>query len=558
MSRLLSTRTELNFLRPCVLLCVATCLLLAAPASFAVDFSLGLPPVKTFVEIPNKVEFSGGQTASGSFYQFAVPDGWTPANGLVIWNHGFSLSPIGPDPDLGPLVDVHLAQGYAVAASSYSLTGWAVFQTVTDLEQMVSAFQGQYGVPTHVFVYGASLGGIVTAQAIEQANLGNVVGAMPVCGVLTGSRTWDGGVDYRLLYDMICGDVPGAAIPGGAAGLPFPPDPSFDETALGLAVNTCTGVAQPAATRTPEQQARLDQLVAATGVPESFVLTDMGLATFGLADLVYDPAKLAFGQAMDNSNVDYGDATINAEIERVTADPAARNLLVDNYTPSGKVDAVKIVSLHTDKDGLILVENESNYAAKVPAGSFSLGVVVEDTPSHCGFTGAELVGAWESLRGWVAGLGKPSAAALQVACEGVVGAGVAEGPCRIDPTYVVGSLSERVRPRAACVDDDDTLCLDDQFTVEATWKDFEGNVGKGMSVPLTAETGAFWFFGPNNLELMLKVLDGRQINDHFWVFYGALSNVEYSITVVNTVTLETKVYTNPLGNFASIADIEAF
>ena len=45
-----------------------------------------------------------------------------------------------------------------------------------------------------------------------------------------------------------------------------------------------------------------------------------------------------------------------------------------------------------------------------------------------------------------------------------------------------------------------------------------------------------WFFSPDNVELIIKVLDGRSITGHFWVFYGALSNVQYTITVKDTQT----------------------
>ena len=58
--------------------------------------------------------------------------------------------------------------------------------------------------------------------------------------------------------------------------------------------------------------------------------------------------------------------------------------------------------------------------------------------------------------------------------------------------------------------------------------------GKGQAVPLTGDTGLFWFFGNSNLELIVKVLDGRPVNGHFWVFYGGLSDVEYRITVTDT------------------------
>ena len=80
----------------------------------------------------------------------------------------------------------------------------------------------------------------------------------------------------------------------------------------------------------------------------------------------------------------------------------------------------------------------------------------------------------------------------------------------------------------------------------------------GMAVPLTAGTGYFWFFGPANVETVIKVLDGRPVNGHFWVFYGALSDVRYTLTVTDTVTGKVKTYTNPAGQFASVADTLAF
>jgi len=47
-------------------------------------------------------------------------------------------------------------------------------------------------------------------------------------------------------------------------------------------------------------------------------------------------------------------------------------------------------------------------------------------------------------------------------------------------------------------------------------------------------------------------------NGKFWVFYGALSSVEYTIRVTDTVTGKVKAYTNPKGQFASVGDTEAF
>jgi hypothetical protein len=117
-----------------------------------------------------------------------------------------------------------------------------------------------------------------------------------------------------------------------------------------------------------------------------------------------------------------------------------------------------------------------------------------------------------------------------------------------------------VVPIAGCPPDPSNLCLEGgQFLVAVDFNDPRtGLTGGGKAVPLTADTGAFWFFNSANLELMVKVLDGRSVNGKFWVFYGALSDVEYTIHVRNRATGVIKDYHNPKGTQASGADIQAF
>jgi hypothetical protein len=103
------------------------------------------------------------------------------------------------------------------------------------------------------------------------------------------------------------------------------------------------------------------------------------------------------------------------------------------------------------------------------------------------------------------------------------------------------------------------LCLNGgRFGVEVAWKDFQGHTGQGTAVPLSGDTGTFWFFDAANVELVVKALDGRPVNGHFWLFYGALSNVEYTVTVTDSQTGTKRTYTNPSGRFASVADTTAF
>lgn len=101
------------------------------------------------------------------------------------------------------------------------------------------------------------------------------------------------------------------------------------------------------------------------------------------------------------------------------------------------------------------------------------------------------------------------------------------------------------------------LCLGHRFEVEVTWQ-IPGQAGVGEGVRLTDDSGYLWFFGRNNAELVVKVLDGRAVNGHFWVFYGALSNVDYTILVRDTATGVERTYHNPAGQLASVADTAAF
>lgn len=104
-----------------------------------------------------------------------------------------------------------------------------------------------------------------------------------------------------------------------------------------------------------------------------------------------------------------------------------------------------------------------------------------------------------------------------------------------------------------------SLCLNGQrFRASVVWRSSSGGTGGGQAFPVTDNTGAFWFFDPTNLEIVLKVLDGRSVNGKYWVFYGSLTNVEFTITVTDTLTGTVKTYLNPQGQLASVADTSAF
>jgi len=107
---------------------------------------------------------------------------------------------------------------------------------------------------------------------------------------------------------------------------------------------------------------------------------------------------------------------------------------------------------------------------------------------------------------------------------------------------------------------DRTLYLGDgdRFRVEVAWSDFAGESGFGRAFNASSGSGQFWFFTPHWTELIVKIIDGEAVNGSFWVYFGSLSNVEFTVTVTDTVSGASNVYTNEAGTYASFADNDAF
>jgi PKD repeat protein len=114
--------------------------------------------------------------------------------------------------------------------------------------------------------------------------------------------------------------------------------------------------------------------------------------------------------------------------------------------------------------------------------------------------------------------------------------------------------------QSACVADPSTLCLSGgRYQVTAQWEKSDGTFGFGNAVPLTADSGYFWFFDPSNIEMVAKILNACGINGNFWVFGAGLTNVKVTLFVVDTATGVSETYVNALNTaFAPIQDTAAF
>ena len=124
---------------------------------------------------------------------------------------------------------------------------------------------------------------------------------------------------------------------------------------------------------------------------------------------------------------------------------------------------------------------------------------------------------------------------LPAPSRGIAGDGIAEETSWASP--------------GVCAPSATALCLlNGRFQVRATYQDYGGHTGDGQAVPLTFDTGHFWFFGAANVETVVKMVSfcGGGSNN-VAVYAGGLTDVQVTLTVTDVLTGLVKTYTNPLG-----------
>jgi len=108
---------------------------------------------------------------------------------------------------------------------------------------------------------------------------------------------------------------------------------------------------------------------------------------------------------------------------------------------------------------------------------------------------------------------------------------------------------------SSCIPSDTVLCVDDtpgdrRFRVSASFQTAQGGgrSGKAQAIPLSqlgvVHGGLFWFFGADNPEMLLKIVNGCLVNDRYWAFLSATTNVGFTVTVDDTLLVNSRTYTN--------------
>ena len=138
---------------------------------------------------------------------------------------------------------------------------------------------------------------------------------------------------------------------------------------------------------------------------------------------------------------------------------------------------------------------------------------------------------------------------------------VANVALTLDPTG--NACQPRVPRPTTCIPNSTTLCLlQNRFLVTATAALGSQQVTQlvpGQARNGGSESGFFSFSPVPNVELIVKVLDGRGLNTFYWVVVTPTTNVAYTVTVGDTLNGRSKTFVNPIGApLATVTDTAAF
>ena len=363
----------------------------------------------------------------GAAYRVEVPKtGW---NGkLVMWAHGFR----GTGPNLtvdNPIMRRYLLDnGYAWAASSYSKNYYDVRVGVEDTNALalnfvqIAADKGRtLAAPSKIFISGVSMGGHITAAAVEaeaQANAKNKVkyaGAVPMCGVLGDTELFNYFGGYQVTAQQL-------------AGFPITSFPTTDFAALAPAIQSALWSTFP--TQTNAQGDKLKNVVmnlsggdrpfykegwANAGNQGNIFASLGGDGTISgiLTDNVLDTTQLFYKVDATSASNTPLDTSFNNSAFKIRPTADANRLRRDGLrwipTTSGDIN-IPVVSIHTLGDLFVPFKMEQVYFDRTKAKGTDRFLVQRAIRNvgHCAFTVAEAATAFDDMVKWEAGGPKPA------------------------------------------------------------------------------------------------------------------------------------------------------
>lgn len=384
--------------------------------------------------VPKDAKCYTGQDSAGAYYWLAIPANWKN-DVLVMHAHGGPDQP-GPatlkrsEEDLKRWA-ITVKLGYAWAGSSYRRGGYGVTMAAMDTERLRQIFVRNFGAVRRTLLHGQSYGAGVAAKAAElYATVDGKRG--PYDGVLLTSGVLGGGVQaynfrytLRQVYQQACNNHPKPDEPQYPLWQGLPLDSKLTRPELAERVEACTGVRQPAAQRTPEQQERLSTILQTGKLAERSLQGNLNWATWLFQDLTQ--------RQLGNRNP-FGPH----------ADPAAVAALNDDSAPTGRVN-VPVISHHAINDPTAFVELQSVYReALTAAGAQDLLVqTYSDEDEHSYLSEPQYPALFSALLDWVDKGEKPTPQSIAQRCKPLEAA--YGQTCRFVVEYSPQTLGQRMK-----------------------------------------------------------------------------------------------------------------
>jgi pimeloyl-ACP methyl ester carboxylesterase len=357
---------------------------------------LGLISMTCFIIVGAQMPVSKTDTGiiDGAAYKIIFPENWKGK--LVMYAHGYefmgSLPRQSNSPDFLKNMKPFLDRGFAVAASDYSIQGFALPEGVENTEALRKYFVKTYGKPDTTFMVGHSMGGGVTLATIE--NFGkNYNGGLPLCPLSS--------IPYlqcRKEFDMYA--TFNALFPGIVSPLSEIFDLSKPKPA------TPFSEVMPKVTAIREAIVERDSLLG-VAFAKCFYLKfdDLPFSLFFNENVLRDIAQKAKGNPFDNTNTIYSGFSdnwnINKKAERLAA-TVNPNILFGRYDRTGDINK-PVVLMHTVYDQLIPpIYGEVNFENMVHQKNKDeyFSVKYTNGQGHCNFTPQQIGEAFDELRRW--------------------------------------------------------------------------------------------------------------------------------------------------------------
>lgn len=428
----------------------------SAPAASALtadqDALVGRARALGATDVTAKPAPDGGVTLGGklSGAQFALvfPARWMGDGAL--YAHGYSTpgtpvaveaDPVAKGPGAGLFKTIY-GQGFAVGHSAYDKAGLGVETGVRNTMRLRDLLAGLGG--KRIYVVGDSMGGGIVIALLERHPRA-FAGGLARCGVVDSWQTLLGQLtDMRLAYNVLARGTP-YVLPGeqdvrADALSSVPPAGTPDAAAPPYVWSRLAQVAQPplalwmAAQRNPEgAEARIVRQVTAIGgfdYDAASLAYPLVTTTLGASDMV----ATAGGWIYDNRRKHYTvpgmtaqeEKALNADIQRVRADRKATAYLRRWHEATGRI-STPLITLHNRIDSLVPYAQETGFEAKVrknrrdrflaayavPPTRAPLPVGGVEGNTHCGFSPAQTLAAWNALHQWGETGRKPGPDAVQ-------------------------------------------------------------------------------------------------------------------------------------------------